>query len=175
MASRFLPHQRDDLDDVVIEHKCNEVSSLAEEDRVWRVFSFVHHFSNLSARDNFNVVVSQVMAEQCDIEALCDHEQVVGCLFFLIRHLCIVHLCGIRIDHHLFDVDVPTTCARCSWIRLLRALLLGRCLLYWTLLELLGRNSDHVKYLVVELGGEAEVDGGFFDGVHFQNIRAESH
>ena len=29
MASRLLPHQRDDLDDVVIEHECNKVSSLA--------------------------------------------------------------------------------------------------------------------------------------------------
>ena len=176
-SRRVRADQGDDLDYVVVEHERDEVAGLTQEDGVWRVFSLVHHFGDLSAGNDFQAVAQNVVADQRDIEALRDYEQVVGrllLLFFLLSHGGVSLLLVDGVDDDLLYVDVPSACPRCSSRRwLLWGLLLGVRLLDWLFQELLGWDLDHVQNLVVELRRQAEVDRRFFQGVHLEHVGAE--
>lgn len=73
-----LSHQRDHLQNVVVEHEHDERASLPKEDRIWRLFLVVQYLlTDVAAADNFNLVLAPVIADQSNCEVRKDNEKVV--------------------------------------------------------------------------------------------------
>ena len=60
--SLVLRHKGNDLDDILVKHQCYEITSLSEENWIWRVSALVHLLCNLPSRDYINAISGCVVA-----------------------------------------------------------------------------------------------------------------
>ena len=63
-------HERDHFQDVVIEHQCDEFSSLTKEDGIWRLFLVMQYFlADVAARYHFKPALAPIVTYEsyCEV------------------------------------------------------------------------------------------------------------